>query len=51
MSAQLTTHGFALTKQVSQQDSISPQLWDRSGTLHPIRLSMLAHATMATMAG
>ncbi len=46
MSALLTTHGFAGSKQISQQDSISPQLWARSDTLRPIRLSMLAHATI-----
>ena len=45
MSAQLATHGFGQIKQVSQRDSISARLWARSDTLHPIRLSMLAHAT------
>lgn len=46
MSALLETHGFGRTEQVGQRDSISGQLWDRSDTLHPIRLSMLAHATI-----
>ena len=48
MSAQLTAQGFGPVRHVSQRDSVSPQLWARSDTLHPIRLSMLAHATMAT---
>jgi methyltransferase (TIGR00027 family) len=47
MSAQLTEHGFGQVRQISQRDSIRPQLWARSDTLHPIRLSMLAHATLA----
>ena len=42
MSAQLTMHGFGQVRQISQQDSVSPRLWARSDTLHPIRLSMLA---------
>ena len=46
MSAQLATHGFGLIEQVSQRDSISARLWDRSDNLHPIRLSMLAHASI-----
>jgi len=47
MSAQLAANGFGQVRHVSQQDSISPQLWVRPDTLHPIRLSMLAHATTA----
>ena len=46
MSALLKAHGFGRTEQVSQRDSISAELWDRSDPLHPIRLSMLAHATI-----
>jgi methyltransferase (TIGR00027 family) len=46
MSAQLAAHGFGMIEQVSQRDSISARLWDRSDNLHPIRLSMLAHATI-----
>lgn len=46
MSAQLTAHGFGGIQHISQHDSISGQLWDRSDPLHPIRLSMLAHATI-----
>jgi methyltransferase (TIGR00027 family) len=49
-SAQLTAHGFGQVRPISQQDSVSPQLWVRPDTLHPIRLSMLAHATIATAA-
>ena len=50
MSAQLTAHGFGQVRHISQRDSISPQLWARPDTLHPIRLSMLAHATIGTAA-
>jgi methyltransferase (TIGR00027 family) len=50
LSAQLTAHGFGQVRHISQRDSISPQLWARRDTLHPIRLSMLAHATIATAA-
>ncbi len=50
MSAQLTAHGFGQVRRISQEDSISPQLWARPDTLRPIRLSMLAHATIATAA-
>ncbi len=46
MSTLLKTHGFGRTKQVSQRHSISAELWYRADTLHPIRLSMLAHATV-----
>ena len=46
MSALLRSHGFGRIEQTSQQDSISPHLWARSDPLHPIRLSMLAHATV-----
>lgn len=46
MAALLTMHGFARIEHISQHDSISPRLWARSDTLHPIRLSMLAHATI-----
>ena len=46
MSALLKAHGFDRIEQVSQQDSISEALWDRADTLHPIRLAMLAHATI-----
>jgi len=44
MTALLHEHGFGRVQQISQRDSISPELWARSDTLHPIRLSMLAHA-------
>lgn len=46
MSGLLQAHGFGRTRQISQQDSISASLWARSDPLHPIRLSMLAHATI-----
>ena len=46
MSALLKAHGFGRVEQVSQRDSVAPELWDRSDTLRPIRLSMLAHASI-----
>lgn len=46
MSALLDSSGFGRIEHVSQRDSISAALWDRSDTLHPIRLSMLARATI-----
>ncbi len=46
MSALLRSHGFGRIEQVGQQDSVGAHLWARSDPLHPIRLSMLAHATI-----
>ena len=46
MSALLDSSGFGRIEHVSQRDSISAALWDRSDTLHPIRLSMLARAAV-----
>lgn len=46
MSALLKAHGFGRVEQVSQRDSVALELWDRSDTLRPIRLSMLAHASI-----
>ncbi len=46
MSALLSAHGFGPAEHISQRDSIRPALWARADTLHPIRLSMLARATI-----
>ena len=46
MSAALSGAGFGQIEHVSQRDSINAALWDRSDTLHPIRLSMLARGTV-----
>jgi methyltransferase (TIGR00027 family) len=46
MSALLTSNGFGRIEHISQRDSVSPSRWDRADTLHPIRLSMLAHSTV-----
>jgi methyltransferase (TIGR00027 family) len=46
MSGLLAAHGFGRIEQVSQQDSISARLWDRSDALRPIGLPMLAHGTV-----
>ncbi|HTT52924.1 MAG TPA: SAM-dependent methyltransferase [Streptosporangiaceae bacterium] len=46
MSALLAKHGFGMAGHVSQRDSVSAALWDRSDTLRPISLSMLAHGTV-----
>jgi hypothetical protein len=44
MSALLAEHGFAATAHIRQRDQVSPALWRRSDSLHPIDLSVLAHA-------
>jgi methyltransferase (TIGR00027 family) len=46
MSAWLESHGFGMVEQVRQCDSISAALWDRSDSLVPIELSVLARATI-----
>jgi methyltransferase (TIGR00027 family) len=46
MSAWLESHGFGMVEHVRQRDSISAALWDRSDSLVPIELSVLARATI-----
>jgi methyltransferase (TIGR00027 family) len=47
MSALLGRHGFGPVEHVRQRDSIPAGLWDRTDSLHPARLSLLARATLA----
>jgi methyltransferase (TIGR00027 family) len=47
MSALLDKHGFGPVEQVGQRDAVDPALWKRTDSLHPIGLSMLAHASTA----
>jgi methyltransferase (TIGR00027 family) len=44
MSALLAEHGFGATAHIRQRDQVSPELWERSDSLHPIELSVVAHA-------
>jgi methyltransferase (TIGR00027 family) len=44
MSALLEGHGFGMAGHVGQRDSIDAALWDRSDSLRPIGLSVLAQA-------
>ena len=44
MSALLEGHGFGMGEHVGQRDSIDAALWDRSDSLRPIGLSVLAQA-------
>jgi hypothetical protein len=46
MSGLLTGHGFAEPAHIRQREAISPALWQRTDALHPIELSVLAHATV-----
>ncbi|HEX3388801.1 MAG TPA: class I SAM-dependent methyltransferase [Streptosporangiaceae bacterium] len=47
MSALLGRHGFGPVEHVRQRDSIPAALWDRTDSLHPAGLSLLARATLA----
>jgi methyltransferase (TIGR00027 family) len=46
MSALLRQHGFGPVEHVRQRDSIPAALWDRTDSLHPADLSLLARATL-----
>jgi methyltransferase (TIGR00027 family) len=46
MSALLGQHGFGPVEHVRQRDSIPAALWDRTDSLHPADLSLLARATL-----
>ena len=47
MSALLEEHGFGAVEHVRQHDSIPAALWDRTDSLRPAGLSVLARATVA----
>jgi methyltransferase (TIGR00027 family) len=51
MSALLGRHGFSQVEHVRQRDSIPAALWDRTDSLHPAGLSLLARATLGTGPG
>jgi O-methyltransferase involved in polyketide biosynthesis len=51
MSALLETHGFGGVEHVRQRDSVPAALWDRTDSLRPAGLSMLARATLRPAAG
>ena len=51
MSALLGRHGFGPVEHVRQRDSIPAALWDRTDSLHPADLSVLARATLGTGPG
>jgi methyltransferase (TIGR00027 family) len=46
MSALLARHGFGAVRHVSQRETASASLWQRSDSLRPLNLSNLAHATL-----
>ena len=46
MSALLEEHGFGAVEHVRQRDSIPAALWDRTDSLRPAGLSVLARATV-----
>ena len=46
MSALLARQGFGPVEHVRQRDSIPAALWDRTDSLHPADLAVLAHATI-----
>jgi methyltransferase (TIGR00027 family) len=46
MSARLARHGFGPVEHVRQRDSIPAALWDRTDSLHPAGLSVLARVTI-----
>ena len=46
MSARLERHGFGSVRHIRQRDSVGAACWDRSDSLRPAELSVLAHATV-----
>jgi len=51
MSALLETHGFSGVEHVRQRDSVPAALWDRTDSLRPATLSVLARATLRPAPG
>jgi hypothetical protein len=47
MSALLAGHGFGAVEHVRQRDAVPAALWDRTDSLRPADLSVLARATVA----
>ena len=46
MSTLLDRHGFGGVRHIRQRDTVDPACWDRSDSLRPADLSVLAHATV-----
>jgi methyltransferase (TIGR00027 family) len=46
LSALLDQHGFGAVRHIRQRDAVAAACWDRSDSLHPAELSVLAHATV-----
>ena len=51
MTALLEQHGFGLIEHVHQRDSVPAALWDRTDSLRPAALSVLARATVMATTG
>ena len=51
MDALLAEHGFSGAAQVRQRDCVPARLWDRTDSLRPIELSMIASARLRALAG
>jgi len=47
MSALLTEHGFEPAEHLRQRDAVDAALWDRSDSLRPMDLSLIARATVS----
>jgi hypothetical protein len=46
MSALLERHGFGSVRHIRQRDAVDAACWDRSDSLRPAELSVLAQATV-----
>jgi hypothetical protein len=46
MTGLVAESGFGTSEQVSQQHAVPAGLWDRTDSLQPISLSMIARATL-----
>jgi methyltransferase (TIGR00027 family) len=46
VSALLERHGFGAVRHIRQRDAVAAGCWDRSDSLRPAELSVLAHATV-----
>jgi methyltransferase (TIGR00027 family) len=47
MSALLDGNGFGMIEHVRQRDAVDAAMWNRSDSLRPIELSLIAHATVS----
>lgn len=44
----LTRHGYGVVEHVRQRDSVPAAFWERTDSLRPVSLSVLARATLGT---